>query len=117
MSRIWFLANTRLKFSTKLESSNMLWSSCSVSFTGLTRINFQPYTYQQLVKIVESRLEGIKTFKKEAIEFAARKVGAVSGDARRALDICRYITYHIERTHFIFQLLTIGKVTSNTESS
>ncbi|KAG0253795.1 Origin recognition complex, subunit 1, partial [Linnemannia exigua] len=56
---------------------------------GLTRINFQPYTYQQLVKIVESRLEGIKAFRREAIEFAARKVGAVSGDARRALDICR----------------------------
>ncbi|KAI1315118.1 Origin recognition complex, subunit 1 [Mortierella claussenii] len=56
---------------------------------GLTRINFQPYTYQQLVTIVESRLEGIKAFRREAIEFAARKVGAVSGDARRALDICR----------------------------
>ncbi|KAG0336270.1 Origin recognition complex, subunit 1, partial [Podila horticola] len=56
---------------------------------GLTRINFQPYTYQQLVKIVESRLEGVKAFRREAIEFAARKVGAVSGDARRALDICR----------------------------
>ncbi|KAF9147527.1 Origin recognition complex, subunit 1 [Linnemannia schmuckeri] len=56
---------------------------------GLTRINFQPYTYQQLVKIVESRLEGIQAFRREAIEFAARKVGAVSGDARRALDICR----------------------------
>ncbi|KAF9981004.1 Origin recognition complex, subunit 1 [Mortierella antarctica] len=56
---------------------------------GLTRINFQPYTYQQLVKIVESRLAGINAFRREAIEFAARKVGAVSGDARRALDICR----------------------------
>ncbi|KAG0027940.1 Origin recognition complex, subunit 1 [Podila clonocystis] len=56
---------------------------------GLTRINFQPYTYQQLVRIVESRLEGVKAFRREAIEFAARKVGAVSGDARRALDICR----------------------------
>ncbi|KAH7039307.1 P-loop containing nucleoside triphosphate hydrolase protein, partial [Linnemannia elongata] len=56
---------------------------------GLTRINFQPYSYQQLVKIVESRLEGIQAFRREAIEFAARKVGAVSGDARRALDICR----------------------------
>ncbi|KAG9064965.1 Origin recognition complex, subunit 1 [Linnemannia hyalina] len=39
--------------------------------------------------IVESRLEGIQAFRREAIEFAARKVGAVSGDARRALDICR----------------------------
>jgi origin recognition complex subunit 1 len=60
-----------------------------LTLLGLTRINFQPYTYQQLVKIVESRLKDIKAFRKEAIEFAARKVGAVSGDARRALDICR----------------------------
>ncbi|KAG0173990.1 Origin recognition complex, subunit 1 [Apophysomyces sp. BC1034] len=56
---------------------------------GLTRINFQPYTHQQLYQIVESRLHGIDAFEKEAVEFAARKVSAVSGDARRALDICR----------------------------
>ncbi|KAI8144266.1 P-loop containing nucleoside triphosphate hydrolase protein [Fennellomyces sp. T-0311] len=56
---------------------------------GLTRINFQPYTFPQLYQIVESRLEGIDAFEPEAVEFAARKVSAVSGDARRALDICR----------------------------
>lgn len=56
---------------------------------GLTRINFQPYKYDQLYQIVQSRLEGINAFAKEAVEFAARKVSAVSGDARRALDICR----------------------------
>lgn len=56
---------------------------------GLTRINFQPYKYDQLYQIVQSRLEGIDAFAKEAVEFAARKVSAVSGDARRALDICR----------------------------
>lgn len=56
---------------------------------GLTRINFQPYTYQQLGDIIRSRLEGLKLFDNQAIEFCARKVGAVSGDARRALDICR----------------------------
>ncbi|KAF9573517.1 Origin recognition complex, subunit 1 [Lunasporangiospora selenospora] len=65
---------------------------------GLTRINFQPYTYQQLVRIVESRLEGINAFRREAIEFAARKVGAVSGDARRALDICRRAVEIVETT-------------------
>jgi Cdc6-like AAA superfamily ATPase len=58
-------------------------------FPGLTIINFQPYTHQQLYQIVESRLDGIDAFEKEAVEFAARKVSAVSGDARRALDICR----------------------------
>lgn len=56
---------------------------------GLSRLNFQPYTHQQLYQIVESRLQGIDAFEKEAVEFAARKVSAVSGDARRALDICR----------------------------
>lgn len=34
-------------------------------------------------------MDGIEEFEKEAVEFAARKVSAVSGDARRALDICR----------------------------
>ncbi|ORX48224.1 P-loop containing nucleoside triphosphate hydrolase protein [Hesseltinella vesiculosa] len=56
---------------------------------GLTRVNFQAYTHLQLNEIVESRLKGIETFEADAVEFAARKVSAVSGDARRALDICR----------------------------
>ena len=56
---------------------------------GLTRINFQPYTHQQLAEIIKSRLEGLDLFDAKAIEFCARKVSAVSGDARRALDICR----------------------------
>ncbi|KND04967.1 origin recognition complex subunit 1 [Spizellomyces punctatus DAOM BR117] len=56
---------------------------------GLTRINFQPYTHQQLIEIVQSRLERVRCFEKDAIVLCARKVGAISGDARRALDICR----------------------------
>ncbi|GAA5796512.1 hypothetical protein HPULCUR_001884 [Helicostylum pulchrum] len=63
---------------------------------GLTRINFQPYKYDQLYQIVQSRLRGIDAFAKEAVEFAARKVSAVSGDARRALDICRRAVEIIE---------------------
>ncbi|EPB88802.1 hypothetical protein HMPREF1544_04442 [Mucor circinelloides 1006PhL] len=64
---------------------------------GLTRINFQPYKYDQLFQIVQSRLEGIDAFAKEAVEFAARKVSAVSGDARRALDICRRAVEIVEQ--------------------
>ncbi|KAI9208494.1 P-loop containing nucleoside triphosphate hydrolase protein [Polychytrium aggregatum] len=56
---------------------------------GLTRINFQPYTHQQLTEIVESKLSGTELFTKDAITFCARKVSAVTGDARRAMDICR----------------------------
>lgn len=56
---------------------------------GLTRLTFQPYNYKQLQEIVESRLKGFDGFRSEAIQLVARKVSAVSGDARRALDICR----------------------------
>ncbi|GAO14730.1 hypothetical protein UVI_02028560 [Ustilaginoidea virens] len=58
---------------------------------GLTRITFPGYTHEQLMKIIQSRLEGVpgNIVDADAIQFASRKVAAVSGDARRALDICR----------------------------
>lgn len=56
---------------------------------GLTRLTFQPYTHKQLQEIVISRLSGLDTFNSDAIQLVARKVAALSGDARRALDICR----------------------------
>ncbi|XP_041360027.1 origin recognition complex subunit 1-like [Gigantopelta aegis] len=56
---------------------------------GLTRMTFQPYTFRQLEEIVASRMLGLKVFDEDAIQLAARKVAAVSGDARRALDISR----------------------------
>ncbi|KAI9669931.1 MAG: Origin recognition complex, subunit 1 [Alyxoria varia] len=57
---------------------------------GLSRITFQGYSHTQLMKIIECRLEGAASFvDKDAIQFASRKVAQVSGDARRALDICR----------------------------
>ncbi len=58
---------------------------------GLTRIIFGGYTHEQLIRIIQSRLEGVpgKFVDADAIQFASRKVAQVSGDARRALDICR----------------------------
>ncbi|KAJ8751135.1 hypothetical protein K2173_016316 [Erythroxylum novogranatense] len=56
---------------------------------GIQRLCFGPYSYQQLQEIISSRLKGIDVFEKQAIEFASRKVAAISGDARRALEICR----------------------------
>uniref|UniRef100_A0A8P4K8J3 Cell division control protein n=1 Tax=Dicentrarchus labrax TaxID=13489 RepID=A0A8P4K8J3_DICLA len=56
-------------------------------------LNFPPYSRQELAAIVQDRLasasaEGIMDA--SAVQFCARKVSAVSGDARKALDICRY---------------------------
>ena len=58
---------------------------------GLTRITFPGYTHTQLMKIIQSRLEGLGqvVVEPDAVQFASRKVAAVSGDARRVLDICR----------------------------
>lgn len=59
--------------------------------TGLTRITFPGYTHDQLMQIIQSRLSSVPAHivDPDAIQFASRKVASVSGDARRALDICR----------------------------
>ncbi|XP_052893672.1 origin recognition complex subunit 1 [Anopheles moucheti] len=59
---------------------------------GLTRLTFQPYNFRQLQEIVMARLVGMSSFNNDAVQLVARKVAAVSGDARRALDICRRAT-------------------------
>jgi Cdc6-like AAA superfamily ATPase len=64
---------------------------------GLSRLIFQPYTYAELQEIVTQRLSELSVFEREAIIYAARKVAAVSGDARRALEICRRATELAER--------------------
>ncbi|KAK9466628.1 hypothetical protein V1512DRAFT_291326 [Lipomyces arxii] len=56
---------------------------------GLTRVQFAGYTHAQLQVIIENRLQGSKIVSPTAIEFACKKVASVTGDARRALDICR----------------------------
>lgn len=66
---------------------------------GLTRLTFQPYTHQELQEIVKSRLKGITAFDPDAVQLVARKVAAVSGDARRALDICRRATLIAEQNN------------------
>ena len=70
----------------------------------MVRINFQPYSREQLEKIVEARLasakEGMDEDKKQhsqvviaadAIKLAAMTVSRITGDARRVLDICRFV--------------------------
>ncbi|XP_034387024.1 origin recognition complex subunit 1 isoform X2 [Cyclopterus lumpus] len=59
---------------------------------GLTRMSFQPYSFKQLQQIIMSRLNKVKAFEKDALQLVSRKVAALSGDARRCLDICRRAT-------------------------
>eukprot|EP00850_Spirogloea_muscicola_P010437 SM000061S19264 [mRNA] locus=s61:425523:429702:- [translate_table: standard] len=60
-----------------------------LSRLGLTRVAFTPYTRQQLQAIVAARLQESPVFDAQAVELASRKVAAVSGDVRRALELCR----------------------------
>ncbi|VDM51795.1 unnamed protein product [Angiostrongylus costaricensis] len=58
---------------------------------GAARICFQPYEFQQIEHIILDRLkEAVNTVEVEAIQFAARKVAAVTGDLRKAMDILRH---------------------------
>ncbi|MBN3276148.1 ORC1 protein, partial [Polyodon spathula] len=59
---------------------------------GLTRMSFQPYSYKQLQQIITSRLNRVRAFEDDALQLVSRKVAALSGDARRCLDICRRAT-------------------------
>ena len=66
----------------------------------MVRINFQPYTAGQLETIVHARLgksreglpaKALDVITKDGVKFASMKVSSISGDARRVLDICRYV--------------------------
>lgn len=76
---------------------------------GLTRLTFSPYDHIQLMEIVKTRLKDMEGFKPAAIQLVARKVASVSGDARRALDICRRATEIAESNNR--ELVTISDVT------
>jgi len=59
------------------------------SRVGLQRVQFAPYTKQNITDICKSRIEQCKVFERDAINFCATKVASVSGDIRRALQILR----------------------------
>lgn len=56
---------------------------------GLRRLDFQAYTREQLRMIIGSRLTSLDAYTSDAVEYCAIKIAAVSGDIRKALEICR----------------------------
>ncbi|XP_026535462.1 cell division control protein 6 homolog [Notechis scutatus] len=72
-------------------------------------LNFSPYSKDQLASILQERLKkvsGEQVLDNAAIQFCARKVSAFSGDARKALDICRRAIEIVEsdvKTQSIFK--------------
>ena len=76
----------------------------------MERIQFHPYTRDQLVGIVQNRLNTAKesladedgdlastiVMHEDAIKYASARVAAVNGDARRVLDIARYASHCLD---------------------
>ncbi|XP_064598385.1 cell division control protein 6 homolog [Liolophura sinensis] len=65
-------------------------------------LNFTPYTKNQIVKVLQDRLEkleidGTPVMEPSAVQFCARKVSAVAGDMRKALDVCRRAVEMVEK--------------------
>ena len=61
---------------------------------GPRLLRFAPYGREQLTAILHGRLEQLQggpVLEPSALQFCARKVSAVSGDARKALDVCRWV--------------------------
>ncbi|KAK8782264.1 hypothetical protein V5799_016396 [Amblyomma americanum] len=78
-----------LTIANTMDLPERLMSNRVASRLGLTRMTFHPYNHKQLQEIVLSRMQGLEAFDPDAVQLVARKVAAVSGDARRALDVCR----------------------------
>ncbi|KAK0205055.1 P-loop containing nucleoside triphosphate hydrolase protein [Desarmillaria ectypa] len=93
---------------------------------GMVRINFKPYKVSQLTEIVNARLESAKkslwdetqdVINKDGIKFAAMKVSAISGDARRVLDICRRSVEIVRPEKKVASLPTVKEVISVMQNS
>lgn len=84
---------------------------------GLTRMNFQPYTFQELQTIVDCRIAELELFDSDAIKYASRKVAAVSGDARRALEICRRATELAEKENSLVNIQHVDNAIKQMFSS
>ncbi|KAJ3327391.1 Origin recognition complex, subunit 1 [Blyttiomyces sp. JEL0837] len=59
------------------------------SRVGTKRIAFNAYGVDDLKAIIGARFSEYCVISPDAVEFCARKVAGMSGDARRALEICR----------------------------
>ncbi|KAM6164734.1 cell division control protein 6 homolog [Rhynchocyon petersi] len=80
-------------------------------------LNFPPYTRSQIAIILQDRLNQVSTDQvvdNAAIQFCARKVSAVSGDVRKALDVCRQAIEIVESS---VKSQTILKPLSECKSS
>ncbi|KAJ7592617.1 P-loop containing nucleoside triphosphate hydrolase protein, partial [Mycena floridula] len=93
---------------------------------GQNRVDFRPYSTDQLQEIVQTRLntsrEGLpantpEVMKSDAIRMAAMKVAAVSGDARRVLDVCRRVVELVKPNKRTAKIADVNEVIKLMQNS
>jgi cell division control protein 6 len=76
----------------------------AIGLSTIEEMHFMPYNKDQIVKIIENRIEKatnernilISSF---ALQLCARKIASCSGDIRKALDVCRRAIDLVESKH------------------
>ncbi|KAK3591690.1 hypothetical protein CHS0354_040618 [Potamilus streckersoni] len=82
-------------------------------------LNFAPYSKEQITAILKARLEkleeeGVVVMEPSAVMFCARKISAVAGDARKALDVCRRAIELVESDVRSQQVLKLSATDCNS---
>lgn len=79
---------------------------CRLSNLGLNpkqELRFRPYEKNEILEILKKRLQSgekldlTNLIEPSALHFCALKIASLSGDMRKALDVCRQAIEHIER--------------------
>jgi len=91
---------------------------------GLNRIVYKAYDSRQLQSILESKMRGTPScqFQAGAIELCAKKVSVISGDVRRAVEICRRASEiacstHVGRGPALVDMKTVTQAVSDLNSA
>uniref|UniRef100_A0A915KZP1 Origin recognition complex subunit 1 n=1 Tax=Romanomermis culicivorax TaxID=13658 RepID=A0A915KZP1_ROMCU len=61
----------------------------NIDYKSIDNIHFAPYSKDQVIEILKFRLKDLDVLSPAAIEICARKVSALTGDIRKALELCK----------------------------
>ncbi|XP_054155236.1 cell division control protein 6 homolog [Oppia nitens] len=75
----------------------------AIGVNNIEELHFKPYSTQQIVAVIENRIQRASDQQNVvitplAIQLCARKIGTVSGDIRKALDVCRRALELVQNT-------------------
>uniref|UniRef100_A0AC35TLZ3 Origin recognition complex subunit 1 n=1 Tax=Rhabditophanes sp. KR3021 TaxID=114890 RepID=A0AC35TLZ3_9BILA len=85
---------------------------------GTNRMCFQPYDHVQISKIIKHRVQHFECVNEKAIDLASRKVAALNGDLRKAMDIVRIaVEWAIQTNLKVVEAKLVSEVIKSTNSN